>query len=707
MKLSGKRHLRLILPWLALLLGLLGTGLLSYSVKLDIERDEYRQFAFYCDQVRLKIAARLDAHKQILLSGAAMFDASETVNRQEWHNFVQRLRSDEHFNGIQGLGFSEWIPPEQLAAHQAKIRAEGFPEYAVRPEGKRDAYTSIVFLEPFSGHNLRAFGYDMYSETVRRAAMEQARDENKVSLSGKVTLVQETSKNKQAGTLMYAPVYRKNQPVDTVEQRRSALLGWVYSPFRMADLLDKLVPNIDGNTIPHVHLRVYDGHSAKAEKLLYNSAEPGYAVPPHPSSIIEIETAFNGTLWTLQFEKIAGIEGIDDYSKLWIVLGGGAFSSFLLFLLLRTYLNMSINAAKMAYELTTQLRESEQRFRLMADSAPVLIWLAGTDKLCYYFNKVWLDFTGRTQEQEQGNGWADGVHPDDYQHCLNTYIQAFDQRLDFSMEYRLRRHDGEYRWLIDTGRPRYADNHIFLGYIGSCVDITERKQTEDKLARAHAELQQFTHIAAHHLQEPARRLVSFTQRLRTHLPQEQLNEDIATSLHFIEQGAARQSALIHDIQWYLASDQPRSAMGKVAVEDVIAKLLQQKESAMRKTGARVDCNVLCPAYIDLPRLKDIFSILLDNSLYYCHLKLTPHIQISSELKAGRVIYRFADNGIGIPAEYRERVFAVFERLQVHDNQDSTGIGLAIVRRIVESCGGSVSLQETPGGGTTVVFDLPE
>ena len=707
MKLSGKRHLRLILPWLALLLGLLGTGLLSYSVKLDIERDEYRQFAFYCDQVRLKIAARLDAHKQILLSGAAMFDASETVNRQEWHNFVQRLRSDEHFNGIQGLGFSEWIPPEQLAAHQAKIRAEGFPEYAVRPEGKRDAYTSIVFLEPFSGHNLRAFGYDMYSETVRRAAMEQARDENKVSLSGKVTLVQETGKNKQAGTLMYAPVYRKNQPVDTVEQRRSALLGWVYSPFRMADLLDKLVPNIDGNTIPHVHLRVYDGHSAKAEKLLYNSAEPGYAVPPHPSSIIEIETAFNGTLWTLQFEKIGGIEGIDDYSKLWIVLGGGAFSSFLLFLLLRTYLNMSINAAKMAYELTTQLRESEQRFRLMADSAPVLIWLAGTDKLCYYFNKVWLDFTGRTQEQEQGNGWADGVHPDDYQHCLDTYIQAFDRRLGFSMEYRLRRHDGEYRWLIDTGRPRYADNHIFLGYIGSCVDITERKQTEDKLARAHAELQQFTHIAAHHLQEPARRLVSFAQRLRTHLPQEQLNEDIATSLHFIEQGAARQSALIHDIQWYLASDQPRSAMGKVAVEDVIAKLLQQKESAMRKTGARVDCNVLCPAYIDLPRLKDIFSILLDNSLYYCHLKLTPHIQISSELKAGRVIYRFADNGIGIPAEYRERVFAVFERLQVHDNQDSTGIGLAIVRRIVESCGGSVSLQETPGGGTTVVFDLPE
>ena len=124
------------------------------------------------------------------------------------------------------------------------------------------------------------------------------------------------------------------------------------------------------------------------------------------------------------------------------------------------------------------------------------------------------------------------------------------------------------------------------------------------------------------------------------------------------------------------------------------------------TGAQVDYNDIPSVYIDRPRLKDIFSILLDNALYYRHPKLTLHIRIYGELKAGRVIYRVADNGVGIPAECRERVFGVFERLQVHDDQNSTGIGLAIVRRIIESCGGSVSLQETPGGGTTVLFDLP-
>jgi diguanylate cyclase (GGDEF)-like protein/PAS domain S-box-containing protein len=123
-------------------------------------------------------------------------------------------------------------------------------------------------------------------------------------------------------------------------------------------------------------------------------------------------------------------------------------------------------------------RESERRFHGMANSAPVLIWLAKTDKLCHWFNEVWLSFTGRTLEQEMGNGWTEGVHPDDLERCLETYVGAFDARQEFKMEYRLRRFDGEYRWLIGNGLPRHDDQGTFLGYYGSCIDITERKRTE-------------------------------------------------------------------------------------------------------------------------------------------------------------------------------------------------------------------------------------
>ncbi|WP_292826166.1 PAS domain S-box protein [Nostoc sp. JL33] len=127
------------------------------------------------------------------------------------------------------------------------------------------------------------------------------------------------------------------------------------------------------------------------------------------------------------------------------------------------------------------LRESEARFRQMADTAPVLIWMSGTDTLCNYFNKPWLDFTGRTLEQEMGNGWAEGVHADDFQRCLDIYTNAFDARQKFRMEYRLRRIDGEFRWLLDTGVPRFAPTGEFLGYIGSCVDIHDRKLAEEAL----------------------------------------------------------------------------------------------------------------------------------------------------------------------------------------------------------------------------------
>jgi PAS domain S-box-containing protein len=138
--------------------------------------------------------------------------------------------------------------------------------------------------------------------------------------------------------------------------------------------------------------------------------------------------------------------------------------------------------------IEAELRESEARFRQMADTAPVLIWMSGTDKLCNYFNQPWLNFTGRTMEQEMGNGWLEGVHADDLQHCLDTYVTAFDARQPFQMEYRLRRFDGAYHWIVDAGVPRFTSEGDFLGYIGSCIDIEDRKQTE-------LEVQKFVSLA--------------------------------------------------------------------------------------------------------------------------------------------------------------------------------------------------------------------
>jgi PAS domain S-box-containing protein len=134
-------------------------------------------------------------------------------------------------------------------------------------------------------------------------------------------------------------------------------------------------------------------------------------------------------------------------------------------------------------EAEEALRESEQRLRLITEASPVMVWMSGTDKLCYYFNKTWLQFVGRTLEQELGNGWAENVHPDDFDRCLQIYVRSFDDRCPFQMEYRLRHHSGQYRWILDSAVPRYASDGTFEGYVGGCLDIHEKKEASEARGR--------------------------------------------------------------------------------------------------------------------------------------------------------------------------------------------------------------------------------
>ncbi|HEX4663135.1 MAG TPA: PAS domain S-box protein, partial [Terriglobales bacterium] len=144
----------------------------------------------------------------------------------------------------------------------------------------------------------------------------------------------------------------------------------------------------------------------------------------------------------------------------------------------------AVSPMKAIVELERALRESEQRFKVITEAMPVMVWMAGTDKLCTYFNKSWLDFVGRTLEQEWGNGWAENVHPDDFERCLQIYVTSFDAHQPFEMHYRLRHHSGEFRWILDHGVPRYASDGTFEGYVGGCLDIHEQKQAAEKMNAA-------------------------------------------------------------------------------------------------------------------------------------------------------------------------------------------------------------------------------
>ncbi|NTV90502.1 MAG: PAS domain S-box protein, partial [Clostridiales bacterium] len=157
-----------------------------------------------------------------------------------------------------------------------------------------------------------------------------------------------------------------------------------------------------------------------------------------------------------------------------------------------------------------------EQYRIIVESSPNMIWRAGTDTLCNYFNKTWLDFTGRTMEQEAGNGWAEGVHVEDFDDCLKTYLGSFEKRQPFEMEYRLKRHDGEWRWINDRGTPYYTDNGEFGGYIGSCIDVSE--MVEGRNMRSLAENDGLTGIFnRQHFEELAEREFLKAKRFQTEL----------------------------------------------------------------------------------------------------------------------------------------------------------------------------------------------
>ncbi|HET7204130.1 MAG TPA: CHASE domain-containing protein, partial [Steroidobacteraceae bacterium] len=308
--------MRLPLPlqgfaWAGMLVTLLFTlGFWRHSV-VDVERRSQDRFRQLAERQVDALSDRLHDYERVLLGARGLFAASTQVARDEWGAYIGHLDLEATLPGVQGMGFAVIVPRAAKAAHEQAVRAEGFPEYSIRPEGRRDPYTSIVFLEPFSGRNLRAFGYDMYSEPTRRIAMNRARDTGDPAMTHKVTLVQETDENAQAGFLIYHPVYDRTRPARTVEERRAALIGWVYSPYRAEDLMEAVFSDRGGDA----EVEVYDG-APSSRNLLYATPDSGRDA----AYTADFHVTVGGIEWTARLRSSEAFEARIDRSQPQLVL---------------------------------------------------------------------------------------------------------------------------------------------------------------------------------------------------------------------------------------------------------------------------------------------------------------------------------------------------------------------------------------------------
>ncbi|MBD2744555.1 PAS domain S-box protein [Coleofasciculus sp. FACHB-1120] len=371
------------------------------------------------------------------------------------------------------------------------------------------------------------------------------------------------------------------------------------------------------------------------------------------------------------------------------------------------------------------LRESEERFRVMADTAPVLIWMSGLDKLCYYFNKPWLKFTGRTLEQEMGNGWTEAVHPDDAQFCLDTYVNAFDARQDFKMEYRLRRFDGEYRWLLDIGIPRFTPDGSFLGYIGSCIEISDRKEAEAsirqinqsleqrvkertaQLEAANKELESFSYSVSHDLRAPLRHISGFVDLLLKRIGSTTLDETSLRYLKTIAQTTKQAGVLVDELLAFSRMGRTEMRYTSINMDRLVREVQRDLEQEINHRAVTWQIEDLPEVQGDPSMLRLVLQNLIGNAVKYTQTRTHAEIEIGSTDNESEVVFFIRDNGVGFDMQYVHKLFGVFQRLHSQQEFEGTGIGLANVQRIIHRHGGQTWAEGVVEGGATFYFSLPK
>ena len=449
---------------IVLVVGVTLSLILAWATQGQIQEKNQLLFETASKEITLKVKSRMDAYRQTLYAGKSYFDASNEVTKEEWRLFVKALRINENFPGIQGLGFSKVIPKTQ----------------AKNPSDSQEIYTSIVYLEPLDERNIRAVGYDMFSQETRREAMNRALDSGEVAASGKVKLLQENGTDEQAGFLVYVPVYKKGALLHNRAERKAALLGFVYAAFRVDDLMQGIM----GDRYKDIQLEIFD-NSLLNENLLFKNPQ---ALEQLTDFKAQTEINVDGREWILVKQAY---EGFFNDTELGLnlpalVLVIGLILSFLFYSMMRFIITRQQMAQAIADEMTLQFSEQTQKLNniLLGTNVGTWEWNINTGKTI--FNDLWVNMVGYSLEELMPttvDTWTTLLHPDDLDKVNNALEQHFSGESDFyEVEMRMKHKDGHWVWILAKGKVSEwdADGKPVLMY-GTQQNITATKEIEQTL----------------------------------------------------------------------------------------------------------------------------------------------------------------------------------------------------------------------------------
>ncbi|WP_312842036.1 CHASE domain-containing protein [Stutzerimonas nitrititolerans] len=693
------------IAWLVLAFTLLGQLLILQQLRANSDRAAEQQFELLVGKVTNAIEQRLIDHEQILFGAAGLFAASGEVSRAQWRAYVERQQLADRYPGIQGVGFSKVVRASERDAHEQSIRAEGFTDYRIQPEGERPVYMPIVYLEPFNDRNRAAFGYDMYAEPVRHQAMRQAASTGKSRISGKVVLRQETHGKVQAGVLIYVPLYHPAMPLETAEQRMNALLGFAYSPYRMDDLMEGILGAADLN----LSLRIYSGPTQQAEQLLFASKEHAPGDAAHSQ---DVQLSIYGGTWTLHMESLPAFEsGFSANEGLVAILGAGI--SLLLFFLISSLAFRQRRAEILAGQMTERIREnkralqlSEERLSLALKGSNDGLWDLNLAADTFYASpRTWHMLGYQPGELRLSTRlWEQVLVAEDLPRTRAQLAQTMLSRLDqFTSELRFRHKDGRTVPVLVRGYIQRDAQGQPLRISGTSMDLTEHKRIEQMK-------NDFVSTVSHELRTPLTS-ISGALGLINGGALGEVPPAMQQMLEIAHRNSQRLGHLINDLL-----DMEKIAAGKMSFdmhEHSLRQLLEEALASNQAFAAQLGVNcVLREAvdvqiWVDASRLQQVLGNFLSNAIKYtpeggevslhCSVPDATHVRIS-----------VTDQGPGIAAEFRARVFEKFAQADASDSRQKggTGLGLAITKEFIERMGGKVGFDTAEGQGTTFWCELP-
>ena len=484
-----------LLPWLILAVSLTITYQAWRITQQNAVQALQTQFDYRVRDAIDDVSKRMKTYEQVMRGVDGLFSHADIVRRNEFRDYVAKLRLKENYPGIQGIRFVPIVPKAEKNRHVAAMRKEGLPTYTVWPEMPSDIYAPVAFIEPHDKRNQQVFGYDMLSDLesprpgeqpgIRHIAMEQARDSGNATLSSKITLLFETDNDKQSGFVMFLPVYKHDAPHDTVAERRANIIGWICSVFRTGDLMGGIL-----GEHTDIDIEIYDGEEASDKTAMYDSNPIIQHQHPRFRSFQKINIA--GHTWTIGMHSLSSFDAQLDKEKPRAVatIGAGASVFFALFIwvLVAGRTRALHDSEVIKQELVERrqaeqaLRASEERFRSVFDHSKVGMNLIDADYKYLKINKAFCEMIGYSEQELQAHDFKGITHPDDIKENLMWSKKLLTGEINnFNIQKRYIRKDGGIVHGDLTVSAMRDENGKFIYGIAIVQNITERIQAQKKL----------------------------------------------------------------------------------------------------------------------------------------------------------------------------------------------------------------------------------